>query len=259
MSPAWQAFGDELALWRDSGRSVDFWWRDDDAGRPAPALERLIGLAQTEQVPLALAVVAQEYDAAILQQDSSQVVLLQHGVDHHNRGGEGGKKTEFAATEPVAAALERLRGGCARIALRSPGRMLPVLVPPWNRIASAGLLAALPAAGYSGLSRFGPRDTSQPLVGLCEVNTHVDIIDWRGSRGFAGEEMVLAAALAHLRARRTGLADLLEPTGWLTHHAVHDAPSWDFLRRLFERTRLPWVRWVRPDFSGKPIFYTANE
>lgn len=250
MNAAWEAFHRELALWRDNGRTVDFWWRDDDAGKPAPALERLIGLAQAERVPLALAVVAREYEAAILLNDSSQVTLLQHGVDHQNRGGAGGKKTEFAATEPLAKAVERLRGGYARIERQSPGRLLPVLVPPWNRIAAPGLLAALPDAGYRGLSRFGPRDTSPSPPGLSEVNTHVDIIDWRGSRGFASEEVVLAAAVAHLRARRTGLADPGEPTGWLTHHAVHDAPAWDFLSRLIERTRLPWVRWVRPDFFG---------
>lgn len=250
MNAAWRALMEELAQWQGSGRSVEFWWRDDDAGKPAPALARLIGLAQAEQLPLALAVVAQEYDAAILQAESSQVALLQHGVDHHNRGGVGGKKTEFPAAEPVAAALARLRGGYANIERQSPGRLLPVLVPPWNRIASPDLLPALPGAGYRGLSRFGPRNPTQSRVGLCEINTHVDIIDWRGNRGFAGEDVVLSSAVQHLHARRTGLVDAGEPTGWLTHHAVHDAPAWDFLSRLFERTRLPGVRWVQPDFSG---------
>lgn len=250
MNAAWRALRDEVALWRDAGRTVDFWWRDDDAGKPAPALTRLLDMAQAEQVPLGLAVVAQEYSGAILQRDSGQVTLLQHGVDHRNRGDPGGKKTEFAVTEPVVDALARLRGGYAAIMGQSPGRLLPVLVPPWNRIASPGLLAALPGAGYRGLSRFGPRDTTRTPAGLCEINTHVDIIDWRHSRGFAGEDVVLAGAVAHLRARRAGLADAAEPTGWLTHHAVHDAPAWDFLIRLFERTRDAGVRWVRPDFSA---------
>ena len=259
MNAAWAGFHGELALWRDSGHSVDFWWRDDDAGQPTAALARLLELAQTSQVPLALAVVAREYDAAILQGDSSQVTLLQHGVDHCNRAEPGGKKTEFPAAEPLAIALERLRGGYAAIEQRSPGRLLPVLVPPWNRISAPALLQALPGAGYRGLSRFGPRNARQTPAGLEEVNTHVDIIDWHGSRGFAGEEVVLAAAVVHLRARRLGQADPDEPTGWLTHHAVHDAPAWNFLSALFERTRLPWVHWVRPDFSGRPISYTAKK
>ena len=121
------------------------------------------------------------------------------------------------------------------------------------------MLQALPSAGYRGLSRFGPRNARQTSTGLEEVNTHVDIIDWHGSRGFAGEDVVLAAAVVHLRARRLGQADRDEPTGWLTHHAVHDAPAWSFLSALFERTRLPWVHWVRPDFSGRPISYTVKE
>ncbi len=250
MNAGWLSLQDELASWRDHGRTVEFWWRDDDAGKPAPALTRLLDLAQAEQVPLALAVVAQEYDAAVLHHDSDQLNLLQHGVDHRNRSDVGAKKTEFAAAEPVADALARLRGGYNRIEGLSPGRLLPVLVPPWNRIGSPGLLAALPGAGYRGLSRFGPRDTTRTPAGLCEINTHVDIIDWHKGRGFAGEEAVLSQAVAHLRARRSGLADPAEPTGWLTHHAVHDAPAWDFLLRLFEHTRASGVRWVRPDFSA---------
>lgn len=249
MNAPWRALLEELAQWRDTGRSVDFWWRDDDAGKPSSALGRLVGLAQAERIPLALAVVAQDYDPAILQPESSQVALLQHGVDHRNRAVAGGKKTEFPAEEPLALALTRLRGGYASIESQSPGRLLAVLVPPWNRIASPGLVPALPGAGYVGLSRFGPRDAKKSGAGLREINTHVDIIDWRGSRGFAGEDVVLASAVQHLRARRLGLVDPDEPTGWLTHHAVHDAPAWEFLGRLFERTRLPGVHWVRPDFS----------
>jgi hypothetical protein len=29
----------------------------------------------------------------------------------------------------------------------------------------------------------------------------------------------------------------------LTHHAVHDAASWDFLERLFDRTRASGAHW----------------
>ena len=70
-----------------------------------------------------------------------------------------------------------------------------------------------------------------------QANTHVDIIDWHGSRGFVGEEPALRAATAHLQARREGRADPGEPTGFLSHHQVHDEASWRFLARLFERTQ----------------------
>jgi hypothetical protein len=79
---------------------------------------------------------------------------------------------------------------------------------------------------------------------MVEANTHVDIIDWRGTRGFCGEEAALAAAARHLAARRTGAADSSEPTGWLTHHEMHDGAAWNFLSYLFDRTRRLGARWV---------------
>ena len=93
-----------------------------------------------------------------------------------------------------------------------------------------------------------------PAPGLRQVNTHVDIIDWKGGRRFAGEDAALNAALRHLQARRTGAVDAAEPTGWLTHHACHDEATWSFLERLFELSRgQPGVRWR----SAQELFHAA--
>ena len=249
MTAAWNALQTEVMRWRDAGKLVDFWWRDDDACKPSPAFDRLIGLAQLLQLPLAVAVVAERLDPAILARPLAPAYLMQHGADHCNRAAVGEKKTEFPADEPVDRALARLSSARAAIESAAPGQSVRVLVPPWNRISSAALLAALPAAGYRGVSRFGPRRMLHAVPGLVQVNTHVDIIDWRGRRGFAAEDIVLAQALGHLQAKRLGQADSMEPTGWLTHHAVHDGACWDFLQRLMSTTS-GWdsVRWVRPDF-----------
>jgi hypothetical protein len=75
----------------------------------------------------------------------------------------------------------------------------------------------------------------QAAPGVIEINTHVDIIDWKGSRGFVGPEQALLQAVRHLAARREGRADATEPTGWLTHHLCHDEPAWSFLAELFEQ------------------------
>jgi len=117
-------------------------------------------------------------------------------------------------------ALERLFGN----------RTLPVLVPPWNRIAPA-LVPALPEVGYSGLSTFGVRRRAYPVAGLLQVNTHVDLIDWQ-ARCFAGEEAVLAAFERALVASRTGTG---EPVGILSHHLAMDEGAWDFLNSLWVR------------------------
>lgn len=241
MNANWQALGDEIARWQDAGKVVEFWWRDDDACRPDPALTRLVALADNAAVPLALAVIPRGIRPEVLEPQSPLVTVLQHGVDHGSRALGAEKKSEFPASEPVEQALARLVQGRAWIA---GSHTLPVLVPPWNRISSMALLTRLAGVGYRGLSRFGARGAAANVPGLVQVNTHVDIIDWHGTRGFVGEQAAIAAALAHLQARRESRADPAEATGWLSHHLVHDEACWRFLATLFEFTRQhPTVSW----------------
>ncbi|MGQ0509752.1 MAG: polysaccharide deacetylase family protein [Betaproteobacteria bacterium] len=235
VSPAWQGFEDELRRWADAGRSVEFWWRDDDAARPDPALFRLLALAERARAPLALAVVPAGAQAPIFAGMGPMTSVIQHGTDHRNRAAPGAKKSEFPEGAAAAEAIARLASARARLAGLAGSRMVPALAPPWNRI-DRSLVPALAGAGLRGLSQYGPRSAAEPAPGLRQVNTHVDIIDWRGSRGFAGEAVVLRMAESHLAARRGGRVDPEEPTGWLTHHACHDEIAWTFLERLFEFT-----------------------
>lgn len=251
---AWQSLHDELARWRDAGRRVAFWWRDDDATCPTTELLRLFALAARTGVPLALAVVPEDAETGLLAPAVSSVVALQHGADHRNRAEPGGKKTEFPIEESFYVALQRLAVGRARLEAVAGPRALRVLVPPWNRLA-AHLVPRLAAAGYAGLSTFGVCRNANAVPGLRQVNTHVDIIDWKGGRCFAGEEAVLEQAVRHLRLKRTGEVAPDEPTGWLTHHAVHDEAAWEFLAHLFEATdRIAGVDWMRPEvlFASAP-------
>ena len=256
VNSAWQGFFDEIARWRESGRTVDFWWRDDDACRPDPALARLVALAGANEVPLALAVIPADLQAAAFELAEGWVTLLQHGADHHNRAATGDKKTEFPASEELSTALARLADGQQRLQRLTGSRVLPVLVPPWNRISAPALIPQLAPAGYAGLSTFGPRRAMFAAPGLLMVNTHVDVIDWRGSRGFVGEDLALAQATRHLQSRRNGSADADEATGWLTHHAVHDEAAWTFMASLLEHTRgLDGVCWraAADLFEARPV------
>ena len=250
MNAAWQPFNDELARWRDAGREVQFWWRDDDAARPDPALSRLLALAQRTGVPLALAVIPAHAEAQAFAALGPMVSILQHGSDHVNRAPEGEKKCEFSGAMRVS--IARLAAARDRLAGIVKGRLLPVLAPPWNRAPDA-LLPQLASAGFRGLSRYGVRRSPQAAPGVVQVNTHVDLIAWRAGRGFAGEAQVLAAAAAHLAAKREGRADAAEATGWLSHHAVHDEAAWVFLQQLFETLRsATGVRWL----GAEEIFHT---
>ena len=227
---SWQALDEAIAR----SRTPVFWWRDDDASEPSAAVRRLLALSQASAVPLALAVVPLIAVPDLFERLTARVLL--HGTDHRNRAASDEKKTEFAASEPAAQALRRLDAARMRLAALAGPAFLPVLAPPWNRFPRA-LAARLPEAGLHGLSGYGPR-AAAPISGVSEVNTHVDIIDWHGTRGFVGEEVALAAVLKQL-ARESE-----EPIGMLTHHALHDAPAWAFLERFFERTRRAGARWA---------------
>jgi hypothetical protein len=252
VSAGWKDFASEIDRWRDAGRIVEFWWRDDDATQPTRALERLVSLAGLFKAPLALAVIPAHAEPALFALLPPEAEVLQHGADHSNRARPGDKKTEYPANEAVDAALARLADARQRLSELAGPRSLGVLAPPWNRIA-ARLLPHLASCGFRGLSRYGARSSAQAAPGVTEINTHVDIIDWKGSRAFVGVEQALSQATRHLAARRQGGADADEPTGWLTHHACHDEQAWAFLADLFDRLRSePGVRWksARDLFAG---------
>lgn len=244
---AWDRLSAEVARWRDEGRTVDFWWRDDDARRSTPELGRLLQLSAASGVPLALAVIPEGAEPDWLSRLPSTVGVLQHGTDHVNRAGEGQKKTEFPAGEGVPRIAERLARSRLLLEGWAGAQFVPALAPPWNRLAPE-LRPAVLQAGLRGLSQFRSRVSSHSLPGLRQVNTHVDLVAWRGGGGFVGADEALAAAVEHLVARRTGRCDAGEPTGWLSHHACHDGPAWSFLERLFDVTRaMQGVRWRRPE------------
>lgn len=237
MASVWQGFEEDLARARDAGRPARFWWRDDDAAGPTAEIGRLLELSRTAQVPLALAVVPEAAQPALFRMLHAQVAVLQHGADHKNRAGPGEKKTEFPAAEREDEALGRISAARKRLESLAGTWLMPVFAPPWNRLRGT-LAARLPELGLRGLSTYGP--ASAPIAGLVQVNTHVDIVAWHAGRGFVGEEQALASA------RRQIAAQTGEPTGWLTHHAVHDTACWVFLERLFDAVRRGGGHWEHP-------------
>ncbi|UEM20979.1 polysaccharide deacetylase family protein [Skermanella mucosa] len=250
----WAALARELDLWAEAGRTATLWWRDDDAVSPSPALARLRDAATAADVPVALAVIPAGATPELAEELRRWpgASVLQHGLSHANHETPPSKKTELGPARSVEAVLADLAEGWR---LLRPFDPLPVLVPPWNRIA-AEVAARLPAIGYAGLSTFNARPRPCPVPGLVQVNTHADVIDWRGGGGFAGTEAVIGAMVRHLAARRTGAADPDEATGLLTHHLVHDDPCRRFLDRFpAAASEHPAVRWLgAPALFRSPSF-----
>ncbi len=241
---SWQALAGELDRWQRAGRRADFWWRDDDAVAPGSALERLLGLARRHELPLALAVIpagAGPALAAALDR-IPRLYVLQHGFAHANHAPEGEKTVELGAHRPMPEILGELRRGRRQLRRLFDRRLVPALVPPWNRI-DPSVVRRLPGLGFTGLSTFRARPRPAPAPGLRQVNCHIEIMDWQ-TRGFIGREQALAFAVDHLAGRREGRADAGEPTGLMTHHLAHDEAAWRFLERFFvATTRHPAARW----------------
>jgi len=239
----WLELEREWDRWRAEGRSATLWLRDDDACRPGPRLDRLLKL--TAAVPLGLAAIPAQMEPALAAALAPypRVRVLQHGFRHKNHAPAGEKKAEFGPHRPIAQMRAEVRQGWQSICALFSERAVGIFVPPWNRI-DPELVGLLPACGPALLSIYGARTIGQRQD---RVNTHVDIIDWRGKRGFVGEAAALAAIRRHLAARREDLVDPDEPTGILTHHGDHDADCWTFLERLLERSLAhPAVRWPDP-------------
>ena len=241
----WSGLELELDAWQREGRTATFWWRDDDAKGVTEDLDRLLALRKEVRVPLALAVIPSGAHDPLARRLGAlaEVTVLQHGFAHVNHAPEGEKKVEIGAGRPADQILGELIAGRDKLHSLFAFKSLPALVPPWNRIDPA-IVAVLAEQGFTGLSTWGPREESE-TAGLTRINTHIDIIDWKGGRNFVGEAAALDQAVAHLRARRAGDADDAEPTGLLTHHLAHDRGCWKFLATFLARTREhPATRWL---------------
>lgn len=216
---------------------ADFWLRDDDAVEPTPALEKLLSLCAQFAIPVTLAVIPAPTGKALVAclDQRSGVDVAVHGWAHENHAGPNEKKRELGLHRPLDLVLQELREGLIKLHTLHGDRFVPMLVPPWNRI-DAGVVAHLPQLGYGALSVYGPEEESS----LTLLNTHVDVIDWRGTRGGKDHDVLFAEIAIRIRhAHDTG-----RMTGILTHHLDHDDSVWAFLRSLFELTSThPGCRW----------------
>jgi hypothetical protein len=235
----WEPLDKELARWQAAGRVAQFWWRDDDVIAPSKALDGLLDLSGNNAVPLTLAAIpafAGEALAARLSREP-HVLIAVHGWSHDNHAAPEEKKQELGHHRLVEVMLGELYKGLHLLKAFYPDCFVPMLVPPWNRIDKA-LTPQLSALGFACLSVYG-RAEKNSVIPL--INTHVDIMDWHGTRGARPQGELVAALVEELQNRFGGNG---EPIGLLSHHLVHDAAAWDFLKALFEVTaRHPAVAW----------------
>ncbi|MHC5654211.1 polysaccharide deacetylase family protein [Stappia sp. ICDLI1TA098] len=231
-----------LDWFAERGMSVPIWWRDDDAVEPSDALDQLVAIANAHEIEVALAVIPKDATPALAKRLAAEpfVSVLQHGYQHRNfqDKARGEKAAEFGRRRDVDEAIAEIAAGSARLRQLFGTRFVPVMVPPWNRIApqitarigEAGLLA------ISTFTQFHPRDR-------LHVQTHVDMIKWKKGRRFIGWPSAGLRFDYQLARRRTNAH---EPLGLLSHHLAQDDASFDFLdRTLAILARHPGAHFAR--------------
>lgn len=214
-----------------AGRPIRFWLRDDDVQQPSVALDTLLDLC-AGRVPLTLAAIPARAEGALAERLAGLdgVSVAVHGWAHVNHAWPHEKARELGRHRPAAVVAAEVEAGLARLRDLMPGQVVPVLVPPWNRVAP-DVVAVM--RGFRALSVF----KSERPAALPMVNVQVDIIDWRGHRG--GQDLGVVERRILARAYRQ------RPVGILAHHLVHDAAAWQVLERLFGVTcGHPGASWV---------------
>lgn len=241
MSALWKPLQEELARRAADNSEVRMWLRDDDAIAPTPALDRLLELTRQYQIPVAIAAIPALTGAPLAERliAMPHATVVVHGWKHENHAAPGQKKLELGGDRPIGEILNDLSAALGRMLELCRKSLQPMLVPPWNRIAE-DVLPHLEGLGYAAVSCFGANrfKTSIPVI-----NTHVDLIDWRGTRSCRDHAELLDALLRHVqRTERAG-----EPIGILAHHLDHDEAAWRFLDKLFALTRkFPICSWLSP-------------
>ena len=225
----WTLLLAELERWRAAGKRASLWLRDDDATEPTPALDRLLALCERHSLPVTLAVIPAftgEPLARRLDQAPLATVAV-HGWSHRNHADAGEKKQELGAHRPRQTVIGELENGLAVLGALYPRRLAPVLVPPWNRI-DAALIPELGELGFRALSVYGPERDSP----LRQINTHVDLMDWHGTRGGRDHALLVSDIVRRLAVTFESGGTV----GILAHHLAHDNKAWNFLEELFART-----------------------
>jgi hypothetical protein len=216
----------ELDAWEDDTRVAGFWWRDDDLGVPRPELDPLLRTAATLGIEPLLAVVPRWATPDLpryLVGAPARVAV--HGWAHVDHEAGRAKKAEFGGARPITDLVADARSGREKLMELFGDALVACFVPPWNRM-TPEMVRTLPGIGFRALSIHGRRPANACNHGLSWVNTHVDVIDWRGDRRFVGADVMATNITAELVERRRGPTSTGEPVGLLTHHLAMTAADW---------------------------------
>ena len=231
-SDIWAPLSQELEQWAGNECVAQLWLRDDDAIEVTPALHRLDELCASHEVPYTIASIPNLVTAELAQWAKTRGLgaYCVHGFSHTNHAPVGEKKCELGLHRGPEIIIDELESGHQQLSKMFGEQFVSLLVPPWNRIDHA-LIPHLSKIGFKALSTYGwPKTQASHDIKI--LNTHVDIIDWKGTRGgLPIDQLVFDLVKAMQDAR---VIDAINPPaiGILSHHLVHNELAWKFLDEL---------------------------
>jgi hypothetical protein len=202
----------------DAPRPVACFFRDDDVGWRGDRLRELLDLFDELRLPLDLAVIPTELDAARarglrerIETAGGRLGVHQHGYRHANHEPPGERKCEFGPARGREAQLRDIAAGRDLLDATLGDLAEPIFTPPWNRC-TAATGSCLVELGFEILSR---EAKAEPLgtAGLRELPVSVDWLKRRDGVRLAPD------AIAQLAA---GAVERGGPVGVMLHHAEMD-------------------------------------
>ena len=216
----------ELNEWSKNSNIAQIWWRDDDLHEPTVALDLLLETSSTLSFNPLLAVIpfltSKDLPSILI---SSGLGAGVHGFRHVNYEGSSKKKSEFGPSRRLQDQINDIANARQALYHLLGASVFNCFVPPWNRL-SNNLIPHLPRLGFSTLSAFGDRNSELPCPNLVQINTHVDVIDWKRKRAFIGGESMAAKISNQLMQMRLRLSSKPEPLGLLSHHLQMKKEDW---------------------------------
>ncbi len=202
---------------RDSPLTLFF--RDDDAGWGADALDAMLCVFERHACPVDLAVIP----AALTNENADhlntwqlrhqRVGLHQHGYAHQNHEPQGARKCEFGSARPVERQCADIMMGRERLASML-NTVDPVFTPPWNRCLP-DTVARLSQIGFAAYSSDQVVDGDGPA--MLPIN-----LDWE--RALREQNLVeMFAALLSTPNPQAGI---------MLHHAVMEPHGLALLDQL---------------------------
>ena len=226
LETGYQRLESEINRLETENKRVEIWWRDDDLESPSHSLENMISVSDDINLAPLLAVIpARASNQLVKLLNQCNLNIAMHGLHHYDYEPSTRKKAEFGSFRPIEVQWRDLKTGTRQLEQLFGDLFLKCFVPPWNRINNK-LTKSLPSFGISSLSTFASSSKATPVPGLLQINTHVDVIDWKEKKRFIGAELLADKIAAELQNRRTKTIGAAEPIGLLTHHLIMSTDDW---------------------------------